>query len=98
MTEYNFSGPDFLSVKEAAGYLGVSSQTLRRWDETGKLCPVRHPANGYRYYRRSDLEPFRLQYRQAQNDVEKRVPIFSSLPADVEDNGLLREPQREAHR
>lgn len=31
--------------------LGVSESTLRYWDKTGKLCAVRHPLNGYRYYR-----------------------------------------------
>ncbi|RYG50678.1 MAG: MerR family transcriptional regulator, partial [Chitinophagaceae bacterium] len=60
---------DFLSVKEAAEYIGVAPQTLRRWDEADKLRPIRHAANGYRYYRRADLEPFRLQYRQAQQAV-----------------------------
>lgn len=97
VTNYSITGPDFLSVKDAADYVGVSSQTLRRWDESGKLSPIRHPANGYRYYRRSDLEPFRLQYRQAQHDV-KRNPVFGILEADIEGNDRLREPQREAHR
>ena len=52
----------YLTVKEAAGYIGVSAQTLRRWDSAGKLKAVRHPASKYRYYKRSDLEPFRLEY------------------------------------
>ena len=89
--------PDFLSVKEAADYIGVSAQTLRRWDEAGKLQPVR-ASNGYRYYRRPDLEPFRLQYRQAQQAVNKPNQVFRTLPFDIEGNQQLREPQREAHR
>lgn len=90
--------PEFLSVKEAADYIGVSPQTLRRWDDTGKLRPIRHAANGYRYYRRAELEPFRLQYRQAQQAVNKPDQVFKTLPSDVEGNDRLREPQREAHR
>lgn len=90
--------PDFLTVKEAADYTGVSPQTLRRWDESGKLRPIRHAANGYRYYRRADLERFKLQYRQAQQAVNKPDQVFKTLPSDVEGNDRLREPQREAHR
>ncbi|WP_375160784.1 MerR family DNA-binding transcriptional regulator [Bradyrhizobium sp. RDT46] len=52
--------PDFLTLAEAAEYVGVSKDTLRRWDASGKLKPVRRPGSGYRFYRRPDLEPFRL--------------------------------------
>lgn len=47
---------DFLTIKEAAEFLGVTTTTLRNWDRRGKLVPVRHPVNGYRLYRKSDLE------------------------------------------
>jgi excisionase family DNA binding protein len=91
-------GPDYLPVQEAAEYIGVSSQTLRRWDTAGKLRPVRHAGNGYRYYRRADLEPFRLEYQRAQMAVAEGDHLFKALPADIEGNDRLREPQREAHR
>ena len=47
---------DFLTIKEAADFLGVTTTTLRNWDRREKLVPVRHPVNGYRLYRKSDLE------------------------------------------
>lgn len=47
---------EYLTVRMAAEYLGVSSSTLRNWDRAGKLKPHRHPMNGYRLYRRSELE------------------------------------------
>jgi len=47
---------DLLTVSEAASVLGVSPSTLRNWDRNGKLVPVRNPINGYRLYRRADLE------------------------------------------
>jgi DNA-binding transcriptional MerR regulator len=47
---------DFFTVKEAAEFLGVTPTTLRNWDRGKKLIPVRHPLNGYRLYRRADLE------------------------------------------
>jgi DNA-binding transcriptional MerR regulator len=32
---------NYLTVKNAAAFLGVSPKTLRYWDRTGKLKPVR---------------------------------------------------------
>jgi DNA (cytosine-5)-methyltransferase 1 len=58
---------DYLTVKEAAAFLGVSTSTLRNWDRTGKLKAVRHPINRYRLYRRTDLEQLLQQLGPAQN-------------------------------
>mgnify|MGYP000586667533 CR=1 FL=1 len=44
---------DFLRVADAAAYLGVSAQTLRRWDRDGTLPALRRPGSDYRYYRRA---------------------------------------------
>ena len=49
MPDQAFSN-DYLTVQQAAKYLDVSAQTLRRWDSEGKLKSVRHPGNDYRYY------------------------------------------------
>lgn len=46
---------DYLTVSEAAEYLGVSASTLRNWDRTGKVRAVRHPVNHYRLYRKEEL-------------------------------------------
>jgi PAS domain S-box-containing protein len=46
---------DYLTIGEAAEFLGVSPWTLRNWDRAGKLRTLRHPKNGYRIYRREDL-------------------------------------------
>ena len=43
---------ELLAIKATAELLGVSAQTLRRWDKAGKLRPNRHPMNGYRLYSR----------------------------------------------
>ena len=59
----------FLTVKEAAAFLGVSEATLRRWDRAGKLRARRHPMNQYRLYLRTELERLNGQ----SNDVEKAV-------------------------
>jgi len=47
---------DYLTVTAAADLVGVSPSTLRNWDRQGKLCPARHPVNGYRLYLRHELE------------------------------------------
>jgi PAS domain S-box-containing protein len=47
---------DYLTVSQAAEFLGVSTATLRNWDRSGKLTTRRHPQNGYRIYLHEDLE------------------------------------------
>jgi len=38
--------------------LGVSIQTLRRWDDTGKLRSVRRGTTGHRYYKRDEIDDY----------------------------------------
>lgn len=45
-------------VGEAAAFLGVSKETLRNWDKSGRLVPQKNRLTGYRYYRPEDLELF----------------------------------------
>lgn len=49
---------DFYSLSEVADMLSVSKETLRRWDASGKLIPIRHPMNGYRVYPIESLKQF----------------------------------------
>jgi len=49
---------NLIPISEAAGLLGVSIMTLRRWDESGRLKPVRSGKGSHRYYRKNDLEVF----------------------------------------
>ena len=44
-----------LSIGEAAKVLNVSSETLRRWDKSGKFQSSRHPINNYRVYPESTV-------------------------------------------
>lgn len=45
-----------LSIGKAAKYLGVSAQTLRRWDEDGTFKATFRSPGDHRYYSLSDLE------------------------------------------
>ena len=55
---------DFLRISEAAEYLGVSSKTLRNWENAGKITAHRHPVNGYRLFRQKDLDELLSQVQQ----------------------------------
>jgi excisionase family DNA binding protein len=46
----------YITIKEAARFLGISTMTLRRWDNSKKLKAKRHPMNNYRLYNRKELE------------------------------------------
>jgi excisionase family DNA binding protein len=46
----------YLRISEAAEYLGVSPNTLRNWQNAGKIVAVRHPVSGYRLFKRKDLD------------------------------------------
>ena len=47
-----------LTISQAAEYLGLSLNTLRRWDESGKLVSIKKDGGTHRYYREKDLEIF----------------------------------------
>ncbi len=47
-----------LSIGEAAKKIGVSIDTLRRWDKKGVFRSLRGTEQGHRYYRQEDLDLF----------------------------------------
>jgi MerR family copper efflux transcriptional regulator len=56
---------DYLQIKAAAAFLGVSPNTLRNWERQGKLATYRHPVNGYRLYKNTDLESLLAAVRRS---------------------------------
>ena len=46
---------EYLRIKEAAEYLGVSPNTLRNWGRDGRISEHRHPVNNYRLFKKDDL-------------------------------------------
>lgn len=46
------------TLSEVADLLGKSKETLRRWDNSGKLTAVREPMSNYRVYRKDQLKIF----------------------------------------
>ena len=51
----------YLTIKEAAKLLGVTTLTLRNWDKAGKLRAYRNPINNYRVYKPEEIEVFMRQ-------------------------------------
>ncbi len=49
---------EYMHTAEAAAYIGVHENTIRNWAERGELPMHRNPANGYRLFKRSDLDKF----------------------------------------
>jgi len=49
---------EYVKVAEAAEILGVSQGTVRAWAEAGKIPTHKNPANGYRLFKRCELDAF----------------------------------------
>ncbi len=47
---------EYMMIKEAAAYVGVTPNTLRNWEKHGKLKTIRNPINKYRLYLKADLD------------------------------------------
>src|SRR5258708_1296457 len=64
-----------LSIHEAAQVLGVADKTLRRWEESNVLIPLRSEG-GHRRYKLSDIEKFKKQreaHKQSKTDTAKNL-------------------------
>jgi excisionase family DNA binding protein len=51
------SDPDWLTLGQAAKYLGVAQSTIRKWSDHGRV-PAFYTPGGHRRYRRPDLDNF----------------------------------------
>jgi excisionase family DNA binding protein len=79
-----------LKINEAADSLGVSIDTLRRWDDKGKLKSLRVSSGDHRYYSLAQLEEFlvssciSLAIKWARNSIgEKPNDIFYCSDSSV---------------
>ena len=60
----------YLSIKQAAGRIGVTPLTLRNWDKKRILTSYRNPINNYRVYRADQIELF---LRRIENTKNKKA-------------------------
>ncbi len=72
----------YLSISEAAEKLGVSPETLRRWDNSGKFKCVRHPINNYRVYSETQVlslfNEIKLVDEKKENELNSLEPYFTT--------------------
>jgi len=47
---------EYMNIKKAAEFLGVTANTLRNWEKEKKLKVCRNPKNKYRLYIKEELE------------------------------------------
>lgn len=66
-----------MRIGEAAKYLGVHIETLRRWDRSGKLRARRLPGGGRRYSK-SELEALIKPKKETDFDI----PYMSPSPSE----------------
>lgn len=74
---------EIYSISEAAEILDKSPETLRRWDNQGKLVALREPISNYRVYRKEQLEIF-PQFQHEENKT-----FESNLVKPVKDYSVL---------
>lgn len=73
----------YVSIGEAADFLGVSVQTLRRWDREGKLSPSERTSGGQRRY---DLSKLRPQYFHREESDRKTIAYARVSSHDQKDD------------
>jgi excisionase family DNA binding protein len=87
---------DLLSIGDASIYLGVSIDTLRRWERRGRINPYRSPG-GHRYYKRDELDQlFGRRYSHdekseivSKDDTQDAIDQ-KEIEVKVEDNRVLK--------
>ena len=65
---------EYVKIAEAALILGVSQNTLRAWAASGKVPVTRNPVNGYRLFRRPDLEQLLQEISESFDKRRHRKP------------------------
>src|SRR6187200_791945 len=78
------SEPDWLTLGQAAKYLGVAQSTIRKWSDQGRV-PAFYTPGGHRRYRRADLDSFLERSGPGVTPSESPVVLI------VDDDPRLRE-------
>jgi|SRR3990172_9837960 len=75
-----------LSIGEASEYLGVSIDTVRRWEKKGKIATYRSPG-GHRYFQKNDLDSvFGKKYERAAETKPRNILAKKASPIAPEED------------
>lgn len=87
-TLFQIPMPTLLTIKQAAGLVGVTPKTIRRWESEGKIQATRTPGGHRRFNSEQllqtiDMERLNLGYARVgsgkqQQELEKQVTILES--------------------
>lgn len=53
-----FNFRDYLTIKDAAEFIGVAPNTLRNWEREKRIATYSAPFNKRRLYKKDDLENY----------------------------------------
>lgn len=53
-----FNFKDYLTIKDAAEFIGVAPNTLRNWEREKRIITYSAPFNKRRLYKKDDLENY----------------------------------------
>ena len=70
----------YLKIGQAAEFLGIAQNTLRKWADEGRIAGRVNSANGYRLFRQKDLERFLKDAAKPALPATRR-PRLAPLPA-----------------
>ena len=77
----------YYSINEFSKILGVSAQTLRNWDNNGKLHPHHTSSNGYRYYSHEQLN----QVMNIKPNIDRIVIGYCRVSSNKQKDDLERQ-------
>lgn len=84
--------PEWLTLGEAARYLGVAQSTVRKWADMGRVETFKTPG-GHRRFRRDDLDRFMQGASGEQLPQSRRggAPLVLIVDDDAEVRAVIRE-------
>lgn len=77
----------YYSINEFSKILGVSAQTLRNWDNSGKLKPHHTSSNGYRYYSHEQLN----QVMNIKPNLDRKIIGYCRVSSNKQKDDLERQ-------
>ena len=77
----------YYSINEFSKILGVSAQTLRNWDNKGKLKPHHTSTNGYRYYSHDQLS----QVMNLNPAIDRKTIVYCRVSSPKQKDDLKRQ-------